>query len=221
MLLVVTTVAGIGWVFGLSGWFEVREVAVTGTLRVPVSQVTRAAQGEMGRPIFLADLDAVRSAVGRIPLVSRVRVSRSWPGTLRVEVTERTPQAALPRPQGGVVLVDRDGAVIQQVASAPLGVPLLYVDVERAGAASLRAALDTYLAITPRLREQTLRMGAGGPNGVWFELKDGSQVVWGSDAEPDRKESVLAALRRARPSGRGAAGARKYDVSAPGAPAVS
>jgi cell division protein FtsQ len=215
----VTTVAALGWALLGSGWFEVREIVVTGTLRVPVAQVTQAAQSEVGRPVFLADLETVRSNVVRFPLVSDVKVSRSWPGTLRVEVTERTPKAALPVPEGGVVLVDRDGAEIQQVASPPLGVPLLYVNLEHSGVQSLRAALDTYLSISSQLRERTLRMGAGGPHSVWFELKDGSQVVWGAPEESDRKERVLAALRKARPAEQGG-GIRKYDVSAPGAPAV-
>jgi len=59
----------------------------------------------MGKGFLAADLDAIRDQVTALPWVATARVSRRWPGTLDVTVTEEEPAArwgadGLLNPQG-------------------------------------------------------------------------------------------------------------------------
>ena len=82
---------------------------------------------------------------------------------------------------------------------------------------ALRAAAAVHRDLPPRLRGLVLRVGAATADGVLLTLTDGSRVLWGSAGAPSAKAASLEGLRAAVPGARGV----RYDVSAPGAPAVS
>jgi cell division protein FtsQ len=192
------------------------DLEVHGTARVPADAVRAAAAPAVGRPLVDVDAGAVAAAVRRVPGVRDATVRASWPGTLRVEVRERTVLAAVPG-RGGVRLVDADGVHLGTAPRRPAGVPLVRVDVERAGAGALLAAVRVARGLPAELRPLVREVGAATRDGVWLGLRDGSRVVWGSEEEAALKVAVLAPLRRGAPGGRGVV----YDVSAPWAPAVS
>jgi cell division protein FtsQ len=208
---------GLGWVVFASPLLAVRHVQVRGTLRLSAEQVADLASGQLGRSMALASPQAVAGRVAWLPLVRSVRVERSWPSTLVVSITERQPLAAVPSGRR-VDLVDGDGVVVETVAASavPGGLPLVDVDVARAGAPSLRAARAVSDDLPAALRPGVRAIRATSPDAVSFVLADGSTVVWGSAQDGDRKAAALLAVHP-RPTKHKVV----IDVSAPGAPAVT
>ncbi|MES2883793.1 MAG: FtsQ-type POTRA domain-containing protein [Pseudomonadota bacterium] len=73
----------------------VREIAITGALRnVRPDEVRAAAMPliEAGK-LFTLNLDAIRTAIERLPWVAHARIDRQWPARLAVRITEREPFA--------------------------------------------------------------------------------------------------------------------------------
>ena len=70
----------------------VRYVRIDGLLQNMAPAMAKAMAAEaVGQPFMTIDLDEVAAAVGGIPWVADVRVTRSWPDTLVVHVTEHQP----------------------------------------------------------------------------------------------------------------------------------
>jgi cell division protein FtsQ len=218
VLLVLLLVGGVVGFGLLSPWATVRRIEVRGTSRISIASVQELLGDQYGRPLLLVDTGRLATRVSGLRLAAAATVRRSWPSTLTVTVTERQAVAAVPAP-AGVRLVDREGVEVTTAARPPAGLPLVQVDLAKAGPASLAAALDVLTALPPSLSAQVKAIGADSPDGVWLSLADGSRVRWGSAGRSADKVTVLARLQATT---RGAAGARSrlYDVSAPDAPAV-
>lgn len=195
-----------------SGVLDVGSVHVTGIERTGEEDVLTAVGPVLGTPLPLVDVEGTRERVASLPLVAGVRVSRRWPSTLLVSVTERAPVATVPH-AGGLVLVDADGVVLERVAGPTAGAPLIEVDLA-AGTAPLRASRAVWQALPAELAAQVTTIRAGSPADVTLVLGDGRQVRWGTAEDSALKAGVTLALLRTT-------AARTYDVSAPGAPATS
>lgn len=207
VLAIVAGLAVLAWLVLGSSWLSVRSIVITGTQRVPVAEVRALAEPEVGDPMLLADPAALAARVRSIPLVAEVRVTRRWPSTLLVTVRERQPVAAVPGEGHGLRLVDPDGFLVAVAQTPPPGLPLVQVDLARAGAPALRSALAVLAQLPPDLRGQLQQIGADSADSVWFTLPGGSRVTWGSPVGGAQKVQALQAVRKARP------GAQVYDVS--------
>ncbi len=207
--------AGAWALLGTAG-LAVRQVEVSGVQRVPAAAVREAVAPELGRSLFLTDLDAVARRVRELPGVRAVDVTRAWPAGLVITVEERAVAAALPT-AGGVRLVDAEGVDVGSAPRPPAGVPVLRVDPQRAAPGAAREAVAVHRGMPPRVRELVAEVGARTPDAVWLRLRDGSRVTWGSSRDGDLKAAVLLALRRGAPGGPAVA----YDLTAPTAPSVS
>ncbi|WP_432562787.1 cell division protein FtsQ/DivIB [Kineococcus sp. SYSU DK003] len=214
--LAVVLVAG-GWLLLASPWLRVSEVRITGVERTDVAAVQAIVAGQEGVPLARVGTRSLTSAVEELPLVASVDVSRSWPSTLVVAVTEREAVAAVGSTSGGVDLVDGDGNVLVHEDTAPAGVPTLDVDVASAGNEALQAAIEVNATLAADVRSQVSSIAATGPDAVTLQLVDGPVVVWGDASRPERKAEVLLRLL-ADPT---AAEATTLDVSAPDAPAAT
>jgi cell division protein FtsQ len=91
---VLGVVALLVWMVYGTAVLGVRDVRVVGTQVLTPLQVEQAAAVRMREPLARVDLGAVRARVQRLAPVARVVVSRSWPGTIVVDVVERVPVAA-------------------------------------------------------------------------------------------------------------------------------
>jgi cell division protein FtsQ len=209
----------LGYLLLGSPWLRVGQVRVEGLSRVPPASVQLVTAGERGRPMALVDAADLARRVADVPLVRSVEVVRRWPATLVVTVHERQPAAAVPAAGGGYRLLDRDGVLVDQVATRPATVPVLEVDVARVGAPALAAALDVLDGLPADLRKGLTSIGAGSLDDIWFTLDGTGRVVWGSKDDEQRKVVSLRALLGAEPTR--ASSRTVYDVSSPEAPAVS
>lgn len=102
-----------------SAALDVDAVKVDGARHVDAEEVRDAAGIERGAPLAFIDTGAAADRVESLAWVDEARISRRWPGTVRVQVTEYEPAAFVRRAGGGVMLVAEDGAVLGPAAEAP------------------------------------------------------------------------------------------------------
>lgn len=212
LLVLTAALGGAAWWAWDTGRLDTAQVTVTGTERTDALLVHDLAAGALGKPLLLVDVGAISTAVTGLPLVLEARVERRWPRTLEVHVVERVAVAAVPAPGGGYRLLDLEGVVLAELDEPPAAVPVLSVDVDRAGVESLEAAREVLQALPADLQRRVSDVSADSPADVRLVV-DGKPVRWGSATEPARKVAVLEQLLAGVP-------ASSYDVSAPGAPAV-
>ena len=113
-LLLIAMPAGLAtWVL-VSPRFDLQDVEVAGTPRVPAEALRAAIHSFEGGNLVLLPLGDVEAAVRRNPWVDTVEVVKELPDRLRVEVTERKPEALLVK-DGGLVYADEKGRQIAPV----------------------------------------------------------------------------------------------------------
>jgi cell division protein FtsQ len=216
VLAVLIVLGALAWAVLKSPWATVRKIEVTGTDRISSAAVRAQAEAELGHPMLLARTGDIADRVRRERLVRSVRVQRQWPSTIRVQVVERVPVAALPA-GSALSLVDLDGVEIEQVKVSPAGLPRLEVARGPDGVPALRGCLDVLRALPPAVSRRLLAIGAESPNGIWLKLRDpkvanGARVEWGDSGQTPRKARVLTALLSKH--------AVLYDVRSPDTPAI-
>lgn len=209
VVLVPGVLAALVWLVLASPLTLAGDVVVDGVTGPRAAEVADRARQGLGGSLALVDTADVAARVSGLSYVDDVEVTRAWPDRLLLRVTPRRAVAALPRPGGGVQLVDDEAVVFADAPTAPAGLPVIQVDVRQAGGAGLRAALDVIAGLPPDLRRKATGFSATSPDDVRFRLGARS-VVWGSPDESVLKAEVLRALLP-RP-------ARTVDVSAPRAP---
>lgn len=197
------------WAVAFSPLLATRTVQVRGTGLMTPAQVTDTAQVPLGVPLLQQRPEAVATRVRSLAPVREVEVSRSWPHTLEIRVTERTPSVAF-EVNGGFMLVDAEGAGYAQVPELP-------EDVLRAegdsGDPQVTAAVGRTLGTLPTdVRDLVRGVRAASAAEVTLELDDGRVVVWGGPEEPELKAEVLVVLLDQLPE------AEVYNVSAPAFP---
>lgn len=195
------------WLLLFSSVFAVSEVSVTGNQLLTTDEVLEVAGVEVGRPLLTTDIDAIGSRVAGRVEVESVTVERHFPGTVEVQVTERT--LVYQRLDGSnYQWVDRHGVVFNTattpqagalVASTATDEPRLLADV-----ATVAGHLPQELL--PRVEI----ISADAVDQIEIALGDGDVVVWGSAEQSELKAEVLTALLSVE--------AEVYDVSAPGHP---
>lgn len=206
-LLVVAPLLLLGWVLLLSGWLAVDRVVVVGQSRLEVAQVQEAVAVAPGTPLARVDTRAVADRVAQLAPVGEVQVLRSWPGTLRVELTERVPAAGVVG-AGGVQLVDASGVVFATEPALPRGLVRLQVDEPGPEDPATRAALQVHADLPEGLRNRVRTVSAESPASVVLVLADDRRVVWGSPGDTETKAAATEALLRMEGT--------VFDVSAPG-----
>ena len=211
VLVTVALLVATGWVLLGSGLLGVRTVQVGGTARLDPAEVRAVADVATGTPLALVDTDAVAARVARLPVVRSVDVTRDWPRTVVIRVSERTAAAA--RPIGpSYALIDRTGVAFATVARRPKDLPIVTAPAD-AGRPELRVALDVLEQLPADLRQKVRTVRAAGRDEVELHLTRDRTVVWGSAERSERKAAVLAVLLSRKKSK-----VQTYDVSAPDAP---
>ncbi|WP_432013354.1 cell division protein FtsQ/DivIB [Streptomyces cucumeris] len=210
------------WLLYGSSWLRTERVTVTGTRALSDAEVRTAADVPMDTPLVTVDMAAIAQRLrDRLPRIAEVNVSRSWPHTIRLEVTERKAEAIVE--EGGKFReVDAHGVRFASSAKRPKGVPLLEMEPDRSpssrhfGATRLRReAVGVVTQLPAAVRRDTRSLRVRSYDSITVVLTRGRTVAWGSGERGTAKARALAALMKARPD------AGHFDVSAPSAPAVS
>jgi cell division protein FtsQ len=224
-VVAVALAAGVAWLIR-TPLFGLTAVRVTGTRAVAPAEVLAASRVRIGEPYLGLDLAAVRDRVAALPRVATVRVTRDYPSSLRIAVTERPPVASVS--SGSVFwLVAADGTVLDAAASRPPELPYVarvpLPEELRAGTRlppgnELTNALTALGGMAPQLRRQVAGVNARSLDSLEFTLKDGSTVLYGLAVDQPAKDAAVLLVRRTlKKEGREA---RRIDVRNPSAPTV-
>lgn len=213
VLLAALAAAG-WWALGRFGP-AVEQVRVTGNAAVRAEDVRAAAAVDPGTPLASVDPAAVEARVSGIPGVATAEVTRDWPHTLTVALTERTPIAVVDSPEGRR-LVDVTGLAYRPVPPNPPRLPLLTLPRVAPDEPAATAAATLLADLPGPIRDQVDAVALG-PGGSTLELvlTEGRRVLWGrwsETAETARKAAILGPLLSREGS--------VYDVSSPQLPTV-
>jgi cell division protein FtsQ len=207
--------------------FALSAVRVEGTRAVARAEIVEASQVRVGEPYLGLDLEAIRARVAALPRVAAVRVTRDYPSSLRITVTERPPVASVSA--GSVYwLVAADGTVLDAAGRRPADLP--YVASvplpDGVGPGSrlppgneLANALSALGGMAPKLKVLVAGVNARSLDSLEFTLKDGSRVLYGLAVDQPAKDAAVLLVRRTlKREGREA---RRIDVRNPSAPTVT
>lgn len=215
--LVVLSLVGGAWALLISSWFDARSVQVAGNKEVPADVVRAVAAVPLGTPMLRLDTTAIERRVATVPRVASVQVRCGVDGTVRIELTERTPVAVVRR-GNAVHLVDATGTDYAAVPAEPPGLPELRSDRVGPRDSATVAALTVLTGLPQWLRDQVRSIAATSPADVVLRLDNGRggngrEVRWGGVEDGERKAAVLGPLLT-QPG-------RVYDVSSPALPTIA
>lgn len=212
VLIVFLSIVGVLYLLLFTSVLGVHKVDVDGTKGLTPEEVRKVAAVDMGTPLIRLDTDEIVKRVATLPRVARVDVERSWPTTVVITVTERTPVGFVRRPDG-VHMVDSAGIDFAVIPQVPTGLPSIEVANISPADPATHSVVDVLARIPQQLRDMVTGLSAQTAGSVQLTLTDGRVVKWGNSADSERKAMVLAALLT-RPG-------KTYDVSAPDLPTVS
>lgn len=177
---------------------DVDRVQVVGAERVDAAAVREAASGTRpGTPMLDVDPGRAGEGVAALPWVDEVRVTRLWPGTVRIVVTERT-EVATVEAGDAWALVDADGRVLALAESEP-DLPTLAGRRDTGPGDTLdggdRRALAVLGDLPTALRSAT-ESTATRDDGLELVLDDGFVVVLGDGDDLDAKADAAEAVRQ-------------------------
>jgi len=199
---------GIGWTLLYSHWLTLQSIDVEGVHLLTSRQIERAAALPTGESLVSLDLGAATARIEQIPAVGGATVSRRWPHSIVITVTERTPVAVV-EDSGVVRAVDASGVEFK-LKGAQHGLPRLIVGPE-SGAFDDAAGVVASLPVEIARRVSEVR--AASIDSITLALRSGDEVMWGSAADSPRKAEVLAVLLSHQ--------ATSYDVSVPDQPTIT
>jgi len=113
-----------GFILLRSPFFEVRNVLVQGNQLIDQGKIKSVSDIAPGANIFKVDLAAGASRLKLIPMVKDVKVTRSLPSTVVIDVKERKPLGLLPTGEG-FIEVDCDGVYLQKANAGAPGLPVV------------------------------------------------------------------------------------------------
>ncbi|GAB3205819.1 cell division protein FtsQ/DivIB [Marinactinospora thermotolerans] len=208
-LLVVGLLGLASWVVLGSRLLVVRDVEVTGVSRLSPEEVAAAVDVSTGTPLARVDVSAARERVEKLRLVESATVTRGWPASLRVEVTERRPVLSV-EVDGGYRLIDREGVRVADSEKLPPDQPLITVKGEIVGNPAVAEAARIVGELPSSILERLEHVEAADRAEITLHLSDGASVMWGDGERTAQKARVLEVLLREHPP----SAERSYDVSA-------
>lgn len=207
LLLLALVLAGL-WVVFFSSYLTAERVQVTGSGTVPVGTIERTARVPLHTPLVRVDLTTIEHRVEKLPPVRSARVSRSWPHTVRISVSQRVPVAVISH-GGGLQALDDQGVLFGHYAKQPPRLPLVRSGPD-ARTDALAEGAKILGALPPGLLHRVATLQVNSIDQIELQLDGGRVVHWGSSADSAEKARVAVVLLR-RP-------ARSVDVSVPSRP---
>lgn len=200
-------VAGI-WLVAFSPVLNTRDVQVQGNQLLSQDEVLQTAEVPLGIPLARVRTDSIKQRLLTLAPVASADVSRSFPHTVSIELTERT--AVFQRENKGTFQwVDAGGKIFHSQSEPSEVVTVSSSDDSETMMADVA---EIVLSLTPAITEPLERIEVRSRDNIVLVLSDDREVNWGSAEDSQTKAAVLESLLPVSASA--------YDVSAPGSPAV-
>lgn len=203
--------------------FELRTVEISGGERVTAADILSATGLSLGTNLFSIDLRQVAAVLQREPIVKDVVLQRRFPGTLVVNLKERTPIVYLTA-ENYLWVIDREGIALFRTQELSLSLPLVTLDPsvdvnagERLNAPSLQAALGFVSSLSLKTLAEISEVH-GSTEGLTAYTRSGIAVDLGSGGDMAEKARVLEALLDKMSGGR--MNVSRIDLSRPSRPVV-
>lgn len=205
---VLALIAGGLWLIFGSPWLAATTVRVEGNTLVSSDEVVAAAAVPLGTALAGVDTAAIQGRVREsVPAIAQARVTRSWPSTVVIQVTEWTPRIVLEVP-GSWVWISGEGRSFHTSNERPPGV---MIGRGNLGDENVLTTLATVAQdLPPDVQAQADHIEASTVDSVTITLADKRRIVWGSAEDGVLKRDVLEPLLKVN--------AKVYDVSAPSHP---
>jgi cell division protein FtsQ len=213
-------VLGGGWLWlRHSSFVSVEHVSISG-VHGPEAHAIEVALREAAKGMSTLDAKpaVLQAAVSRFPAVSAVRAIPSFPHSMRIEVTQLPPVAAL-LVGGTRTALAADGTVLGP-ALLSSALPSVADDVAPGTGGHVRNTLVlqalAVLGAAPGALDRLAAKAYFGPRGLTVAMRDGLLVYFGDETRPHAKWLSLASVLADKTS----AGATYVDVRLPGRPAA-
>ena len=193
--LLLASLAGLLWIYTSTGVLNVKSVEVKGNEKLD-SAYLESLSGITGDTHLLKmDVKAVEGALLSEPYVAAVDVSRRFPNTVVLEVTERQPSGFVFQ-NGRYNIVAQEGIVLESTDARPQGMveieglelPLLLPGVEVSDA-DFATITSLIASMPPALREMAVTAGFMDGKGLYIESGD-TMVIYGDATELSRKNTI-------------------------------
>lgn len=205
LLIVGGGIASVVWLYR-SDVFEIRNVEVSGARRLSAQQVISLAAVPADATLLRVPTEAIEKRVQSSPWVAGVQVSRDFPHTLKIEVQERRPFAAVE--VGRVAYIfDEQGMVLAAQPTTATMLPLMKevplatrpLPSQRLAAREVQNALGVLAALPQSLRAQIDIGYAASVDDFRLVTKGGLEIVFGRAEQLDKKVFVVEKLIRDNP----------------------
>lgn len=183
------------------GLFNLRVIVVKGNRHITGEEIARASGLKSGVPLARLPVHRAEKNLEELPWVKDARVTRNYPHTARIAITERVPIAALRTDSGTYLLIGDDGVITAEWTGATVpyiisdGIPV--TDAAPGGRVQGREMLAALVAlhaagIGP---DDFVAVDFSDPRGVVLRSSAGTEVLLGSaDEVPDRIKELTALL---------------------------
>lgn len=206
-----------------SSLFAVRHVTVLGSAHTPAAVVETVAGLSVHPPML--DVDPGRSSQRleeTLPWVAKALVTRHWPDSVTVTITERVPLAAVKLAPGKVAVVDATGRVLADEPTAPPGTVFLSAPgIPGPPGSVLGEAAGPALAVAQglpaQLKPQVSAVLTDGGSDVKLDLGGGLSANLGPPNQLSAKFEALESLLAVAP----VKGPAVIDLTVPSEPTVS
>ena len=184
------------------GFFDLREIIVSGNLQVSAEAIGRAADLDRGRPLLTISRSTISARVAALPWIRAAEVRRAFPHTLSIHVEERIPRAWVRTPEGETLTVG-DGGVVVAVGSEGQDTLVELTGASFSSSARGARLLDERIAeLIERVHDALTilniqRIDVSDPSSVTLDAESGLRVLLGGIDVHARGIDALAALSRA------------------------
>ncbi len=202
---------------------DVDRIVVVGNSHTDGASVLRASGIHRHRAVVDVDESKAQTGIEALPWIATAIVSRQFPGTVRITVTERTVVGAAAGRNGTIALVDRASRVLSEVAAVPEGI-LVLDGVSAPGGPGTQAEgdLGDVLTVASQVPPSVRAMVAGvrrTATGLELRLRGSGIVLLGSASELPAKllatATVLQQVKLDNPN------LAVLDVRVPSAPSLT
>lgn len=175
-----------------SSLFAVHHVSISGEQAIAASEIETAAKVPFDTPLIDADLGQIQRRIQALPGVESASVSRSWPQTITITVTERVPVAVVST-ASGLRDIDANGVMWGHLRTRPAGVPLINL-TGRVDNSALRGAVTVAASLPPAILKQVTSITVRTMDDIRLNLTQGRRVRWGNATDSATKAEVATAL---------------------------